>query len=52
MVEAVKSIVERYESIDNPAERALKIKDEANQCFKGKLGAQKKRLKYSQESVV
>ncbi|KAH7727520.1 serine/threonine-protein phosphatase 5-like isoform X1 [Aphelenchoides avenae] len=34
MGEAVKSILERYSSIDSPTERALKIKDEANQCFK------------------
>jgi serine/threonine-protein phosphatase 5 len=34
MVEAIGSVLGRYESIENPSERALKIKDEANQCFK------------------
>ena len=31
----VTSIVEQFDSIDNPTERAAKIKDEANKFFKG-----------------
>lgn len=33
--EVVKSILTRLESITNHSEKAIKIKDEANQFFKG-----------------
>lgn len=35
MMTTAAEIIEKFNSVDDAAEKAAKIKDEANQCFKG-----------------